>query len=546
MPCLAPFPFDIFLFELLGPLLAGGTAVLYDLRPAPDIPRLARELSGMTLLHAVPALMRQVVEELERQGSRPPLWRVFVGGDAVPGDLLAAMKQTFPAARLTVLYGPTEGTILAARHQVTEPPARLLVGRPLPGTGVELHDREGHLVPIGVPGEIWLAGPGVTRGYLHRPDLTAEKYRPAACGRYYRTGDVGRLLADGTVEFLGRVDQQVKVRGFRVELGEIESVLAGHPGVREAVVLARRAIEGQGGDRLVACVVPRQLPAEGLAAELRELLQRRLPEYMVPTGWAVLESLPLTPHGKVDRRALAARTEELGLEEPAGGGATWTAPRTPTEELLAGIWAELLGRERVGLNDDFFDLGGHSLLATRLVTRIGSTFGIEIPLRTVFEAPTVAGLAKKVEAALAGIRGAQAPPIRPVSRDTGALPLSFAQERLWFLDRLEPLRLSRGACRRSSGATRRCGPPSLMSKGSRGRRSSPSGPVPCRKSTSRPCRTRCAGPRPAAGWGRRGAAPSTWHEGRCCGRCSSGSAATRRCCWSTSITSPATAGPWRS
>ncbi|HYG63657.1 MAG TPA: AMP-binding protein, partial [Thermoanaerobaculia bacterium] len=430
VPCLAAFSFDIFLLELLGPLLAGGTAVLYGLGVDLDLPRLASDLPSMTLLHAVPALMGQIVDELDRQGIRPAVRRAFVGGDAVPAELLARMREAFPGARITVLYGPTEATIITTFHEVDGRESRPLIGRPLPGSTVELRDRDGNLVPIGVPGEVWLGGPAVTRGYLHRPELTAEVFVPGTGGRFYRTGDLGRRLADGNVEFLGRTDHQVKVRGIRIEPGEIEAVLAAHPEVRAAAVLVRRS--GEGDARLVACVVPRTGAAGDLPDELRQWLRVRLPEAMVPAGWAVLDALPLTPHGKVDRRALASAE----AEEPVGGAA-WAAPRTPTEELLAGLWAGLLGRERVGLHDDFFDLGGHSLLATRLVTRMAGAFGVEIPLRAVFEAPTVAGLARKVEEARAGSRKGQVPPIQPVSRE-GALPLSFAQERLWFLDRLEP------------------------------------------------------------------------------------------------------------
>ncbi|HJX27469.1 MAG TPA: amino acid adenylation domain-containing protein, partial [Thermoanaerobaculia bacterium] len=432
MPCLAPFSFDIFLLEMFGPLLAGGAVVIHPLRPTLDVPRLVAGLAEVTLLHAVPALMRQVVEELERQGSRPPLRRVFVGGDAVPADLLAAMRQSFPEAQITVLYGPTEAAIIASFHEATGAETGMVLGRPLPGAVMELRDRAGHLVPLGVPGEVWLGGPGVARGYLHQPELTAEKFTAQAGERFYRTGDLGRRLADGTVEFLGRVDQQVKVRGFRVEPGEIEAALLQLAGVRQAAVLARR--EGGTESRLVACVVPDE-PGVDLASSLREGLRRRLPEYMIPAAWVLLEELPLTAHGKVDRRALAR------IEPEAESGEEYVAPRTPTEEMLAGVWAEVLGVPRVGARDDFFALGGHSLLATRVASRLRDTFGSEVPLRTLFEEPTLAALAGRIDALRAEGGGLRVPPIRPVPRAAGEgadFPLSFSQERFWFFEQLEP------------------------------------------------------------------------------------------------------------
>ncbi|HEX2081286.1 MAG TPA: condensation domain-containing protein, partial [Longimicrobium sp.] len=240
--------------------------------------------------------------------------------------------------------------------------------------------------------------------------------------RLYRTGDRVRWRADGTLEYLGRVDEQVKVRGFRIEPGEIEARLAEHPGVLEAVVLVRE--DAPGDRRLVAYVV-----GEVAADEVREHLRRSLPEYMVPAAFVVLEALPLTPNGKLDRKALPA-------PEYAAGAERYVAPRTPVEEVLAGIWAEVLKVERVGVEESFFELGGHSLLATRVVSRVRDVFAIELPLRALFEGPTVAELAKAVKE----VRRAELPvlpPVVPVER-TGALPLSFAQERLWFIDRLEP------------------------------------------------------------------------------------------------------------
>ncbi len=431
VPCIAPFSFDIFLFELLNPLLAGGAVEVFSLRPTLDFEGLVDSLENATHFHAVPALMRQVVDTVRRD-ARPErfahLRELFVGGDAVPAELLADMAEVFPAARTFVLYGPTEGTIICSRHAVRPGDFRPLLGRPLRNVDLRLADAMGQEVPVGVGGELWIGGAGVTRGYLHQPDLTADKFLAREFlegenGRWYRTGDLARRLADGTYEFLGRIDQQVKVRGFRIELGEIETRLATHPEVREAVVLAL----GTGVDkRLVAYVVG----DAGEQESLRAHLAASVPDYMVPTGWVFLDAFPLSPNGKVDRKALAR------IEPEAVSTAAYVAPRTPVEQLLAGIWSDLLGAEKVGVRDDFFALGGHSLMAARLVSRLRDAAGVELPLRALFEAPTLEGLAERVEAAQREAAGFAAPPLRRYERE--AAPLSFAQERLWFLDRLEP------------------------------------------------------------------------------------------------------------
>jgi amino acid adenylation domain-containing protein/non-ribosomal peptide synthase protein (TIGR01720 family) len=428
MPVVAPFSFDIFLFELLNPLLVGGCCLLVDLHPVLDLSGLVGLLGRVTRLHAVPALMRQIVEAVREGGEAPRLRTLFVGGDTVPSDLLTALRETFPAAEIRVLYGPTEGTIICSSHPVPpgEPAGRPLLGRPLEGTVLQIRDGAGALVPIGVAGEILLAGPGIARGYLGREELTAERF-PAVDGRRcYRTGDLARWLPDGTVEFLGRVDQQVKIRGHRIELGEIEAVLMEQPEVREAVVVVR---DIAGDRRLVAYVV-----GEGAVlppvAELRVRLAERLPAYMVPSAFVTLEALPLTLHGKVDRRGLPApaRTEEA----PAGS----EGPRSPIEEILAGLWAGVLGVERVGRDDDFFALGGHSLLATQLASRVRDTFRVELPLRALLEDLTLAGQAIRIEAALKSGQETASPPLLPAARD-GERPLSFAQERLWFLAQMD-------------------------------------------------------------------------------------------------------------
>ncbi|HEX2191398.1 MAG TPA: amino acid adenylation domain-containing protein, partial [Longimicrobiaceae bacterium] len=390
MPALASFAFDIWLFESLLPLLRGATVRAVPRGRVADVAALVEEeLGDATLLHAVPALMRQVVDRVRAaRGALPGLRRAFVGGDAVPPDLPGAMREAFPAAEVRVLYGPTEATILCAAQRLDgeRPEGRHLAGRPL-GTGpLYVLDSAGRPAPIGVPGELCVGGPSVARGYLGRPGPTAERFVPdpfsgGAGARLYRTGDRVRWGADGVLEFLGRMDQQVKIRGFRIEPGEVEAQLAAHPTVREAVVAVRE--DGPGGKRLVGYAVP---AADTAPEALLEHLRARLPEYMVPSALVLLDALPLTPTGKVDRRALPA---------PEPGEAEYAAPRTPAEEILAGIWADVLGRERVGIHDDFFALGGHSLLATQVVSRAQAALGAELPLRALFESPTVAGLARE-------------------------------------------------------------------------------------------------------------------------------------------------------
>ncbi|HKH47952.1 MAG TPA: amino acid adenylation domain-containing protein, partial [Thermoanaerobaculia bacterium] len=300
-------------------------------------------------------------------------------------------------------------------------------------------DREGALVPCGVAGELFVGGLGVARGYLGRPELTAERFVPdpfSGCppggpgARAYRTGDLARYRADGSLDFLGRIDEQVKVRGVRVEPGEVAAALLAHPEVREAVVLVREAPPGQ--PRLVAyAVLDRTDPTDrsDLRPVLAAWLRDRLPQHMIPSAFVLLDALPLTTNGKIDRAALPVPEREVRAEGEA--------PRTPVEELLAGIWSEVLGCASVGREEGFFDLGGHSLLATRVVSRIRGVLGVDLPLRALFEAPTVAGLARAVEAG----RGAALPPaLVPVPRDPAqpGLPLSFAQQRLWVIDQLEP------------------------------------------------------------------------------------------------------------
>jgi acyl carrier protein len=340
-------------------------------------------------------------------------------------------RSHLSGVRLINAYGPTEAVISATSYDVGVPTpeaAGVPLGHPLPGRSAYVVDRRGNLQPAGVPGELLLGRAGLARGYLDRPELTAERFVPDPFaeqpgGRLYRTGDLARYLPDGRLDYLGRLDSQVKVRGFRIELGEVEAALLAHPAVRAAVVLAS-------GGSLVAYV---ETDASAISAgELRALLKGHLPEHMVPSAYRFLEAMPLTGNGKLDRRALAALPLDLGDEIGA-------VPRTPAEELVAGIFAEVLGVEGVGTGTSFFELGGHSLLAIRVLSRLREAFGVSLPVKALFEAPTVAALAAAVTAARRETSASllALPPLEAGVRGE-LLPLSFPQQRLWFMERLAP------------------------------------------------------------------------------------------------------------
>ncbi|MGD2116020.1 MAG: amino acid adenylation domain-containing protein, partial [Acidobacteriota bacterium] len=474
-----PFGFDVSVWELFTPLICG--ARLEMARPGGhrEPAYLAATLAerGVTTAHSVPSMLGELLEVPEIGRCSGTLRRLVASGEELTPELAARFferlgRDAGASPELHNFYGPTEAAIEVSHWRCPpsedgRAPATVPIGRPVAGTTLQVVDPGLRPVPVGVAGELLIGGVQVARGYRGLPALTAERFVPdpaphltgdaarePAGARVYRTGDLVRRRPDGVIEFLGRIDHQVKIRGFRIELGEIESVLGEQPGVRRAVVLALRASETSDDRRLVACVLPETGP-EGEAGPastgrgapeagaLRAALVERLPESMVPSGFVTLDELPLLASGKVDRRTLAGLAREQGWR-PGAGAAGHVPPRTPVEVLLAEIWEELLeigrdgaepeGRERrVGVHDDFFTLGGHSLLVTRLVARLRERLGVDLPVRTLFEAPTLGALAAVVEAS----PRLEEPPVRPVSRRRD-LPLSFAQERLWFLDRMEP------------------------------------------------------------------------------------------------------------
>ncbi len=416
----ASFSFDAAVSEIWMALANGAALVLSgtdSLLPGPGLLERLRELRVTHVTLPPSALAAMTPADPQPVPDLPALRTLVVAGEACPPELARRWAR---GRRLVNAYGPTEATVCAT-VAAFDGEERLPIGRPIANVRAHVLERGGAAAPVGVPGELCLGGVGLARGYLGRPDLTAERWVPDPLSssrgeRLYRTGDLARLLPDGRLEFLGRLDNQVKVRGFRIELGEIEAALARLPAVRDARILVRE-------EALVAYVVADGTP------DLRSALSTVLPAAMVPSGFIFLDALPLTPNGKVDTRALARIA-------PAGTETTFAPTRTPTEELLAGIWSGLLGVERIGARDDFFELGGHSLMAARLLSRLRDVFGVELPLRALFEAPVLAGLAARVDARLSGAPELRLPPVAPTGADEG--PLSFAQERLWFLDRLEP------------------------------------------------------------------------------------------------------------
>lgn len=432
--------FDVSTAEVWAPLLNGGRVVVIDQETLLQPERFSAALRA----HAIDVLFTTVAIFNQYAGSLANEWArlryLVIGGDALDAKTIAAALKNGRPRHLINAYGPTEATTLATTYEIGEiadEDQNVPIGRPIANTRIYILDEHRYPVPIGVRGEIYIGGAGVACGYLNRPELTAERFiadpfsqNPDA--RIYRTGDVGRWRADGNIEFLGRNDHQVKIRGYRIELGEIELQLLKHPTVREAAVVARQQ-QGEPGERhLVAYyTVAGGETRESSTAQLRRYLEAQLPPYMVPTAFVRLERLPLTPNGKVDRKALPAPQHETYAR------GAYEAPCGVVEEAIAAIWEEVLKVQPVGRNGDFFALGGHSLLATQVASRIRRALGVELSLRTLFEARTIAALAAHIDAGRTEGRVGALPPIDAAPRER-PLPLSFSQRRMWFMQQLEP------------------------------------------------------------------------------------------------------------
>ncbi|HKT49921.1 MAG TPA: amino acid adenylation domain-containing protein [Candidatus Angelobacter sp.] len=423
--------FDLSVFEIFVPLSWGGRVVMAE--NALSLPQwLGQE--NITLVNTVPSAMAELVRI---KGVPSSVRVVNLAGEALQRNLVEQIYGLGSIQRIFNLYGPSEDTTYStyACASRRDSAVNVSIGKPISNTRAYVLDQGMRLVPVGARGELWLAGAGLARGYLNQPALTAERFLPNLFSltggeRLYRTGDLVRWTQEGTLEFLGRLDHQIKLRGYRIEMGEIEATLLGCPGVEHAVVLVR---PGGNTTRLVAYVVFQKPRLSVTMVDLRNQLKKKLPEYMVPTAWVELEQLPLTVNGKVDRKSLPA--PQIGHEELGDQAVSSTA----VEELLLGIWQQVLGCERISVQDNFFQLGGHSLLVTQMLARVRSTFGVDLPLRRVFEdGQTISALAQLVEEQLrSGKQRTGSPDIKPAPQ-TAKARLSYAQQRLWFLDRLSP------------------------------------------------------------------------------------------------------------
>jgi len=439
---MANFSFDVFAGDTIRALASGGKLTLIPRDTLLNAEKLYAEMlrEQVTIAEFVPAVLRNLTAYLDSIGKDLSFMRCLIAGSDAwyVGEYRQFLEYGGADTRLINSFGLTEAAIDSTYFEAAQldlPADRHVpIGKPFSNMQVYIVDRYLNPQPIGVPGEICVGGAGVARGYHHRPELTAEKFIPDPFSgqpgaRLYRTGDKGKFLPDGNIEFMGRIDFQVKLRGFRIELGEIESNLSRHPNINHAVVIVRE--DTPGDKRLVAYYTTEDDQSLEITV-LKRFLLEKLPDYMIPNAFVRLDSIPLTPNGKVDRKALP-----VPGDKDYGASQEYVAPRNATEEKLAAVYCKVLSLDKVGIFNNFFDLGGHSLLATQLVSRVREAFDMDIPLRNVFEYPTVAALAEHIEIAQRGATTVQAPPILAVSRQQ-KLPLSFAQQRLWFLEELEP------------------------------------------------------------------------------------------------------------
>lgn len=392
MPAIARFTFSITMFELFSPLVAGGTLVVLEREHILDFKRMVETLQQVTVAHMSPSLLRKLLAYIQDSGidvqTFAGLKHISSGGDMVSADLLETMRNVFPHSEIYVLYGSSEVSCMGCFYPVPSDRkvTKSRVGKPFSNVSVRLYDEQQNLVPIGVVGEVYFGGAGITKGYLNREELTQEKFVTIDGQRFYRMGDLGRLDADGNLELLGRSDFQIKLRGIRIEPGEIETALRQAPGIRESIVVAREL--GKSEKSLVAYVVPTQ-PGQKLdIEEIRRFLQTKLPDYMIPVGFVVLDALPVNMNQKVDRRALPAPTPENLV-----GAKPFVAPRDDYEERLAKIWETVLGMSPIGVQDNFFDVGGDSLQSVTLMMLIETVFGKNLPLSTLLTEPTIEQLA---------------------------------------------------------------------------------------------------------------------------------------------------------
>jgi len=406
---LTSISFDIAGLEIYLPLIVGARVVIVSREIAADARELAQVIhsADITLMQATPATWRSLIDT---GWSGLSTLKMICGGEALSRDLGNALLER--GAVLWNMYGPTETTIWSTVHQVTHSEGAIPIGRPIDNTQIYLLDAQLQPVPVGVPGELYIGGEGLARGYRGRSDLTSERFIPnpftdVMNARLYHTGDVARYRPDGTIDYLGRIDTQVKVRGFRIELEEIETILNQHPAIHQSAVIVRE--DNPNDQRIVAYLTV--TGDEPVSSDLRAYLQTRLPTYMIPAAYVMLPAFPLTPNGKIDRKTLPA--PEGDLSSSVG----YIAPRTPEEVTVAEIWANILGVDHVGAEDNFFELGGHSLLATQMMSRIHTAFQVKVPLRTLFDATTVASFAAAIST-LKELAPAQKMPLVPIPRST--------------------------------------------------------------------------------------------------------------------------------